>query len=82
MAAFRGLADRFSDSNTPPTICLAAAKYSRKDIDNLTEFVKHDFAAKGLVWFKVEADDGQMYVLRHDEATGDWELVALTRGPA
>ncbi len=34
----------------------AAEKYSRKVIDELTEFVKHDFAAKGLVWFKVEAD--------------------------
>jgi aspartyl-tRNA synthetase len=34
----------------------AAEKYSRKTIDELTEFVKHDFAAKGLVWFKVEAD--------------------------
>lgn len=32
------------------------AKYSRKDIDNLTEFVKHDFGAKGLVWFRVEPD--------------------------
>jgi hypothetical protein len=30
-------------------------------------------------WFKVEAEDGQLYVLRHDEATGDWELAALTR---
>src|SRR3954468_20701446 len=34
----------------------AAARYSRKDIDELTEFVKRDFGAKGLVWFKVEAD--------------------------
>ncbi|MFM8251856.1 MAG: aspartate--tRNA ligase [Planctomycetota bacterium] len=34
----------------------AAAKYSRKDIDELTEFVKHDFSAKGLVWFRVEPD--------------------------
>jgi hypothetical protein len=31
-------------------------------------------------WFKVDADDGHMYVLRHDEATGDWELAAYTRG--
>lgn len=30
-------------------------------------------------WFKVDADDGQLYVLRHDEATDEWELVALTR---
>lgn len=29
--------------------------------------------------FKVDADDGRMYVLRHDEATGDWELAALVR---
>ena len=28
-------------------------------------------------WFKVDADDRRMYVLRHDEATGDWELAAL-----
>ena len=30
-------------------------------------------------WFKVDAEDGQLYVLRHDETRGDWELVALTR---
>jgi hypothetical protein len=44
------------------------------------------FAVRGVVdrwfaptqrWFKVDADDGRMYVLRHDEATGDWELAAL-----
>jgi aspartyl-tRNA synthetase len=33
----------------------AAAKYSRKDIDGLTEFVKQ-FEAKGLAWFRVEPD--------------------------
>jgi hypothetical protein len=27
-------------------------------------------------WFKVDADDGNMYVLRQDEASGDWEIVA------
>ncbi|NUZ07842.1 hypothetical protein HQN59_18925 [Schlegelella sp. ID0723] len=30
-------------------------------------------------WFKVDADDDQLYVLRHDEAEGQWELAALTR---
>ena len=34
----------------------AASRYSRKLIDELTEYVKHDFAAKGLAWFRVEAD--------------------------
>ncbi len=34
----------------------AADKYSRRLIDELTEFVKQDFGAKGLAWFKVEAD--------------------------
>ena len=36
-------------------------------------------------WFKVDVDDGRMYVLRHDEATEDWELAALVgeaRGPS
>lgn len=31
-----------------------ADKYSRKAIDELTTYVKEDFGAKGLVWFKVE----------------------------
>ncbi|HEY2864652.1 MAG TPA: hypothetical protein VGK37_13625 [Casimicrobiaceae bacterium] len=29
-------------------------------------------------WFKVDADDGDVYVLRHDEASGDWEIAAFT----
>jgi aspartyl-tRNA synthetase len=34
----------------------AADRYSRKGIDELTTFVIEDFAAKGLAWFKVDAD--------------------------
>jgi aspartyl-tRNA synthetase len=34
----------------------AADRYSRKAIDELTNFVVTDFGAKGLAWFKVEAD--------------------------
>jgi len=37
----------------------AAEKYSRKGIDELTAYVVNDFGAKGLVWFKVDAD-GQL----------------------
>jgi aspartyl-tRNA synthetase len=33
-----------------------AAEFSRKRIDELTEFVKNDFGAKGLAWFRVEPD--------------------------
>lgn len=29
-------------------------------------------------WFRVDADDGNLYVLRHDEASGDWEIAAFT----
>lgn len=29
-------------------------------------------------WFKVDADDGDVYVLRHDQASGDWEIAAFT----
>jgi aspartyl-tRNA synthetase len=32
----------------------AASKYSRKNIDELTDWIKQDFGAKGLAWFKVE----------------------------
>ena len=35
-------------------------------------------------YFKVEADDGRTLVLRHDTATGDWELAGMvgTQRPA
>ena len=33
-----------------------AEEFSRKRIDELTEFVQRDFSAKGLAWFRVEAD--------------------------
>jgi hypothetical protein len=29
-------------------------------------------------WFKVEADDGDTYILRHDELSAQWELAAFT----
>ncbi len=34
----------------------ASEQYSRKKIDQLTTYVQEDFGAKGLAWFKVEAD--------------------------
>ena len=37
-----------------------AAEFSRKRIDELTEFVKNDFAAKGLAWLRVE-EDGSLW---------------------
>ncbi len=38
----------------------AATKFSRRQIDALTEYVKQDFGAKGLAWFRVE-DDGSLW---------------------
>ena len=38
----------------------AATKYSRRVIDELTEYVKNDFGAKGLAWFRVE-EDGSLW---------------------
>lgn len=34
----------------------AADRYSRRLIDELTEYIKQDFGAKGLAWFKVEPE--------------------------
>jgi len=31
-------------------------------------------------YFKVAASDGNTYVLRHDEASGEWELGAFRKG--
>src|SRR4051794_6431948 len=30
-------------------------------------------------WFRVDAADGDMYVLRHDETSGEWDIVAYRR---
>ena len=32
-------------------------------------------------YFKVQADDGNVYILRHDEAAGEWEMTAFARRP-
>ena len=31
-------------------------------------------------WFKVHADDGHVYILRHDESSGEWNLAAFILG--
>jgi len=38
----------------------AAAKYTRRLLDELTEYVQHDFGAKGMAWFRVE-EDGSLW---------------------
>jgi hypothetical protein len=30
-------------------------------------------------WFRVDAEDGNMYVLRHDQESGDWEIAAFRK---
>ena len=30
-------------------------------------------------WFKVEADDGNLYDLRKDDTSGDWDIAAFRR---
>ena len=52
---FRGVADKgdFVRGVRAPG---AAARYSRKHIDQLTAYVREDFGAKGLVWFRVDED--------------------------
>ena len=32
-------------------------------------------------YFKVQADDGRRFILRHDTATDEWELAALVGSP-
>jgi aspartyl-tRNA synthetase len=56
---FRGTADSGGFVRGIP-VKNAATKYSRRQIDELTEYVKGDFGAKGLAWFRVE-DDGSLW---------------------
>ena len=32
-------------------------------------------------YFKVHADDDKLYILRHDERAGEWEMTAFTGQP-
>ncbi|UUZ74419.1 hypothetical protein LP414_18275 [Polaromonas sp. P1(28)-13] len=32
-------------------------------------------------YFKVQGDDGNTYILRHDEVSGDWEMTMYSAGP-
>ncbi|MCO8122725.1 aspartate--tRNA ligase [Stieleria sp. TO1_6] len=58
----------------------AAEKYSRRQIDELTEFVK-EFGAKGLAWFRVE-EDGSLWspVAKNFDAEHLAEIKALMDG--
>ena len=56
---FRGTADSGGFVRGIP-VKNAATKYSRRQIDELTEYVKGDFGAKGLAWLRVE-DDGSLW---------------------
>ena len=59
----------------------AAAKYSRRQIDELTEYVKADFGAKGLAWFRVE-EDGSLWspISKNFEAEHLGEIKELLGG--
>lgn len=37
--------------------------------------------APGHRYFKVEADDGRVLLLRHDTPSGDWELAGMVGAP-
>lgn len=58
----------------------AAEKYSRRQIDELTNFVK-DFGAKGLAWFRVE-EDGSLWspVAKNFDAEHLAEIKSLMSG--
>lgn len=34
----------------------------------------------GQRWLKIDADDGNVYVLRHDEASREWDIAAYRAG--
>jgi aspartyl-tRNA synthetase len=52
---FRGVAD--SGGRVRGINAVGAAdRYSRKGIDELTTYIQEDFGAKGLAWFKVDAE--------------------------
>jgi hypothetical protein len=46
-------------------------------IENLDRWFGRDYA-----YFKVSGDDGNLYILRLDDARNAWELTMFQRGPA
>ncbi len=77
---FRGTADAGNFVRGIP-VKNAATKYSRRQIDELTEYVKNDFGAKGLAWFRVE-DDGTLWspISKNLEAEHLEEIKTLMAG--
>jgi aspartyl-tRNA synthetase len=55
----------------------SAEKFSRKDIDGLTDFVK-TYKAKGLAWMKVEDDGLKGPIAKFFEGESSSELISLT----
>jgi anti-sigma factor ChrR (cupin superfamily) len=44
--------------------------------------VEGQWYSPGVSWFRVRADDGNVYVLRHDDAQDVWTLDAYRAGAA
>jgi hypothetical protein len=42
--------------------------------------VRDRWLSPGHRYFKVTGDDGDSYILRHDVASGEWELTLFARG--
>jgi aspartyl-tRNA synthetase len=57
-----------------------AEEFSRRRLDELTEFVKRDYGAKGLAWFRVEPDGSLWSPTSKNFAAGELEEIKSAMG--
>jgi hypothetical protein len=49
-------------------------RFRLKDRDFIVEEILDQWYSPNSVFFKVRADDGNLYILRHDQPTDEWGL--------
>jgi hypothetical protein len=67
---------RFASSATPAIAANRSRLLSGSESRLAVRAVVDRWFAPMQRWFKVDADDGNMYVLRHDEASGELGIAA------
>ena len=61
------------------TVAKGAARFLARERRLVVRALVDRWFAPTQRWFRVNADDGNMYVLRQDEASGDWDIAAYRR---
>ena len=79
---YEDIARRMVENSRQPHRVDETAIYQESNLDNrkLIDMVLDRWPGKGYLYLKVRANDGAIYILRREDASGRWELWLFDAG--